>query len=75
VGELRLNATSFTVGADYQRRLSELWGLGFIVDFGFGDASRSSLIGVPVFLILSIPWRVTSLQRSSSHARRNGRRH
>ncbi len=44
------SATAFTVGADYQRRLSDLWGLGLLVDFAFGDASRSSLIGAPVFL-------------------------
>jgi len=44
------SATSFTVGADYERRLSDLWGVGFLVDFALGDVSRTSLLGVPVYL-------------------------
>ncbi len=41
--------TSFTVGADYVRRLSELWGIGPLVDFTFGDFKRTALAGAGLF--------------------------
>ncbi len=42
--------TSFTLGAGYERRVSELLGLGLLVDFAFGDFERAALLGVPLFI-------------------------
>lgn len=44
------SATSFTLGADYERRLSGLIGLGLLVDFAIGDFERTALLGVPLFV-------------------------
>lgn len=44
------SATSFTIGADYERRLSETWGVGGIVDFAIGDFKRTALLGGSLFV-------------------------
>lgn len=44
--------TSFTVGADYERRLSEVFGIGALVDLALGNTKRTALLGIPVFLHL-----------------------
>jgi len=41
---------SFTLGADYERRLSELWGVGALVDLALGSTERTALFGVPVYV-------------------------
>lgn len=38
--------TSFALGADYERRVNELWGVGVGVDLTFGDHKRTALIAV-----------------------------
>jgi hypothetical protein len=40
---------AFTVGFDYERRLSQLWGVGLMADWSFGDR-REYILAVPVFL-------------------------
>jgi hypothetical protein len=35
--------TSFALGADYERRLNPLWGIGIGADFTFGDHKRTAL--------------------------------
>ena len=44
------SATSFALGIDYERRLNDLFGVGALVDFVFGDFKRNALAGVAVFL-------------------------
>jgi hypothetical protein len=39
----------FTIGIDYERRLSKLFGIGAMVDW-VAEGNREYLIGVPVFL-------------------------
>jgi len=38
----------FTTGFDYERRLSQHWGVGVLIDHAGGDL-RNSVLGVPVF--------------------------
>ena len=40
---------AFTVGVDYERRLSPRWGLGVMGDWAFGDR-REFIVAAPVFL-------------------------
>lgn len=42
--------TSFTIGADYERRFHEWFGAGALVDFAFGELKRTALAG-PAFFI------------------------
>ena len=42
--------TSFTIGADYERRLPGIWGVGVLADFALGDFKRTALVGPVVFL-------------------------
>jgi len=42
--------TSFTLGADYERRLSEFFGIGALADFALGKTKRTALLGVPFFV-------------------------
>ena len=37
--------TSFTIGADYERRLPGIWGVGGLVDFAIGDFKRTAIVG------------------------------
>ncbi len=37
------SATSFALGADYERRLNPVWGVGLGADFTFGDHKRTAL--------------------------------
>lgn len=51
-GATRLDpaVSGFTIGADYERRLSRLWGIGVLVDVALGEVKRETVVGVPVFL-------------------------
>ncbi len=40
--------TSFALGADYERRLDPVWGVGVGADFTIGDHERSALFGTGV---------------------------
>jgi hypothetical protein len=40
--------TSFALGADYERRLTPLWGVGVGADFTFGDHQRTALFAAAV---------------------------
>ncbi len=42
--------TSLSIGADYERRPHERWGLGAVSDFVFGDFKRTALVGPAVFI-------------------------
>ena len=42
--------TSFALGIEYERRLNDLFGVGAVVDFVFGDFKRNALAGGAVFL-------------------------
>ncbi len=42
--------TSFALGADYERRLNQLWGVGLIAEVALGDLERDALLVLPLFL-------------------------
>ena len=42
-------SAAFTVGLDYERRLSPRWGIGVMGDWAFGDR-RDYILAAPVFL-------------------------
>lgn len=42
--------TSFTIGADYERRLNKTLGVGGIVDFAIGNFKRTALLGGALFV-------------------------
>ena len=42
--------TSFALGVDYERRLNDLFGVGALVDFVFGDFKRNALAGAAFFV-------------------------
>jgi hypothetical protein len=48
--------SGFTMGVNYERRLSELMGLGFFNDYTMGDMDRWT-IGMPVFFHPYKEWR------------------
>ena len=46
-----IEQTGFAFGADYERRLSELWGVGLLAELTVGgDRPRDLVLGVPVSL-------------------------
>ena len=47
---LHTDDTGLTLGLEYERRLSPLWGVGVLVDFASSDIERDYVIGVPVLL-------------------------
>jgi len=42
--------TSFSIGAEYERRPHERWGFGAVSDFVFGDFKRTALAAPAVFI-------------------------
>ena len=42
-------SAAFTIGFDYERRLSPRWGIGVMGDWAFGDR-REYILAIPVFL-------------------------
>ena len=48
---------AFTLGVDYERRLTPLLGIGGLVDFALGDL-RSAVFGVPVFFHPTERWKL-----------------
>lgn len=46
----------FTVGADYERRLTNSWGIGGLVDYAGGEFD-TLVIGLPVFFHPQERWR------------------
>lgn len=46
----RVGMTGFTIGVDYERRLSRMWGIGVLADVAVGEIKREAVLGVPVFL-------------------------
>ena len=41
---------SFTLGADYERRINEMFGVGAMVDLAFGSTERTALVGLLMIL-------------------------
>ena len=44
------SGTAFTLGLDYERRLSRWFGLGLLTDFVLGGTGRAALLGVPLLV-------------------------
>ncbi len=49
VSASELPTTVFTIGADYERRLGEFFGIGLAVDAAIGEHDRDFLVLLPVF--------------------------
>ncbi len=44
------SGTAFTLGLDYERRLTRVIGFGFLADYAAGGVGRAFLLGVPLFV-------------------------
>ncbi len=44
------SGTAFTLGLDYERRLTRIIGLGLLVDYVVGGVGRAFFLGVPLFV-------------------------
>lgn len=51
-------STTFAAGADYERRLSQLIGVGVMADMTFGDFKRNGLAVAGIFLHPAGGWRL-----------------
>ncbi len=65
--------TSFALGADYERRLDPVWGVGVGADFTIGDHERSALFGTGVSFRPTPALRLGTVPASSCWRRMRAR--
>ncbi len=64
----------FTLGLDYERRLSLHWGVGGLIDYAGGDL-RNTLFAVPVFWHPTRDWKIIAAPGIEFHSGRGSTAH